>query len=739
KEDSHIGKEDEVSDGSKGAALCSRRQGAKRKFSQSDGAPLGSESDEDSVRTSSSQRSHELKISSTEKERDPRRSSASLRGDDGGKSSSRSRSDRDEKYSSYSKSERDSRYASSRSRSDRERRRSRSHSRSRSDRGSRTSSSYSRSERSHYYESDRRYHRSSPYRERSRYSRSYADSRARESSDSEDEYRRTHSRSSDSRRTSSHSSSSYRDSRSSYSKSDRDSKAESSHADAERRGRAPSKADRDSKRTSESEVTKRCSPLDELGYRKGTSHSKPDSNVNSSRYKSTPSKTPTPKPDKFKSSFCCTESMEEIKQQSNSLDLEASCLKSNEIRVSIAKKLEREKTLSPLNQFNDSPAFKKAEEWKAGWASSKSEELAGNECHDSVKEQEALLKIKPDQLGTCFPVESSVNGSPEGSADALAASGACRAEDVAVSSEHSLCQSEASPAVKTSPSYPLPSNGFEGAQEQEPDESRVQSSECNSLFSQAEAPDPPQQGEATPLPVVNVDEAKTLLQKPDEQAPPCDKTKEPFLCYVSDDATPGLYPSEVEIEAEPADFRATSEVYLDVQVEPQTVTCGDESMEEHHPKPACDRDYGLPPCDHEHAHHKTSLAAESSPPRRTGPSGSDRTIPCHRKASLPNGTCHRRMDTRRLRRCSSRRLGTPVLGRQPPSHRSKTSTRTPRKCRGSTAAESAWQKAPCPPRGSGRMIRGVGAYRPRGTKETSLWWLRLLRAPRSPRATSSSP
>ncbi|XP_074899628.1 histone-lysine N-methyltransferase SETD2 isoform X2 [Buteo buteo] len=608
KEDSHIGKEDEVSDGSKGAPLCSRRQGSKRKFSQSDGTLLGSESDEDSVRTSSSQRSHELKISSTEKERDPRRSSASLRGDDLGKSSSRSKSDRDEKYSSYSKSERDSRYASSRSRSDRERRRSRSHSRSRSDRGSRTSSSYSRSERSHYYESDRRYHRSSPYRERSRYSRSYADNRARESSDSEDEYRRTHSRSSDSRRTSSHSSSSYRDSRTSYSKSDRDSKVESSHADVERRGRSSSKADRDSKRTSESEVTKRCSPLDELGYRKGTSHSKPDSNVNSSRYKSTPSKTPAPKPDKFKSSFCCTESIEEIKQQSNSLDLETSCLKSNEIRVSIVKKFEREKTLSPLNQLNDSPAFKKADESKVGFPNPKSEELTGHECHDSVKEQETLLKIKHDQLRTCFPMELSVNGSPEGRADGLATSSASKTEDVAMSSDNSLCRSEALPVVKMSPSYPLPSNGFEStyaSQEQEPDDSRVQSSECNSLFRQAEAPVPQEQGEAIPLPVMNVDHTKTILKKLDDQVTPCDKTKEPVFCYISDDATPTLYHSEVEIEAEPADLKVTSETFLDVQVEPQTVTCDYESTEDHHLKSACDDEHG-------HPSHKISLAVESS-------------------------------------------------------------------------------------------------------------------------------
>ncbi|NXK69475.1 SETD2 methyltransferase, partial [Sylvietta virens] len=611
KEDSHIGKEDEVSDGSKGAPVCSRRPGAKRKFSQSDGALQGSESDEDSVRTSSSQRSHEQKISSTEKEKDSRRSSASLRSDDLGKSSSRSRSDRDEKYLSYSKSERDSRYSSSRSRSDRERRRSRSHSRSRSDRSSRTSSSYSRSERSHYYDSDRRYHRSSPYRERSRYSRSYADSRARESSDSEDDYRRTHSRSSDSRRTSSHSSSSYRDSRSSYSKSDRDSKVESSHADVDRRGRSSSKADRDSKRTSESEVSKRCSPLDELGYRKGSSHSKPDSNVNSSRYKSTPSKAPAPKPDKFKSSFCCTESIEEIKSKSNSLDLETSCVKNNEIRVSSVKKLEREKTLSPLNQFNDSLALLKADESKAGLANSKSEELAANKGQDSVKEQEMFLKAEHDPLRTCFPTESSVNGSPEGRDEGLATSSASKGEDVSASSDHGPGRSEALPAIKTSPSYLLPSNGFESmdvSQEQELDDSQVQSSECNSLFQEAEAPEPQQPEEAAPLPVVNVDPTETVLKKLDEEVTPCDKTKEPVFCYISDDATPGLYHSEVEIEAEPAepaDLKVTSETFLDVQVEPQTVTCGYESTEDSHSRSAGEDEHG-------HPSHKISLAVESS-------------------------------------------------------------------------------------------------------------------------------
>ncbi|NWH57045.1 SETD2 methyltransferase, partial [Geococcyx californianus] len=603
KEDSHIGKDDEVSDGSKGAPVCSRRQGSKRKFSQSDGTQLGSESDEDSVRTSSSQRSHELKITSTEKERESRRSSTSLRGDDVGKSSSRSKSDREEKYSSYSKTERDSRYSSSRSRSERERRRSRSHSRSRSDRSSRTSSSYSRSERSHYYESERRYHRSSPYRERSRYSRSYADSRARESSDSDDEYRRTHSRSSDSRRTSSHSS--YRDSRTSYSKSDRDSKVESSHADSERRGRSSSKADRDSKRTSESEVTKRCSPLDELGHRKGTSHSKPDSNVNSSRYKSTPSKTPTPKPDKFKSSFCCAESNEEIKTQSNSLDIEtSSCLKSNEIKLSIARRFERETTLSPFNQLNDSPTVKKAEELKVDFANSKSEELAANECHDSVKEQEASLKTKHDALSTWFPIELGVNGSPEDRADGLAMSSASKTEDVTASSDSNLCPSEALPVVKMSPSHPLSSNGCESVfvyPEQEPDDSQVHSSDCNTHFRPMEA----SQGETTPLPIGNVDLTKPGLQELEDHVTLGDKTKEPAFCYISEDASPALDHSEVEIEAEPADLKVTSEIFLDTQVEPQIVTCGYESTEDQPVKSTCDDEHG-------HPSHKINLAVESS-------------------------------------------------------------------------------------------------------------------------------
>uniref|UniRef100_A0A7M4E3V6 Histone-lysine N-methyltransferase SETD2 n=1 Tax=Crocodylus porosus TaxID=8502 RepID=A0A7M4E3V6_CROPO len=607
KEDSHIGKEEDVSDGSKGISLCAKKQGSKRKFSQSDGPVLGSESDEDSVRTSSSQRSHELKVSSTEKEKDPRKCSTSFRSEDLGKCSSRSKPDREEKYSSYSKSERDSRYTSSRSRSDRDRRRSRSHSRSRSDRGSRTSSSYSRSERSYYYESDRRYHRSSPYRERTRYSRSYMDNRMRESSDSEEEYRRTHSRSGDSRRTSSHSSS-YRESRtSSYSKSDRDSKIESSYAEMERRGKSSSKSDRDLKRSLESEAAKRCSPLDELGYRRGTSHSKPDSNVNSSRYKSTPSKMSAPKSDKFKSSFCCTELVEEIRQHSNSLDLDASCLKSNELRMSISKKCEREKTVSPLKQLNDSPTFKKLDELKVSSPRSKSDELTGNECHDSISEQETLIKVKHDQLRTYCPIELNLNGSPEGRSDDLPTFGACKAEDVAISSDDSQCRSEVSP-LKSNRSHVLASNGFESvymsSKVQDLDNSHVQSNECNSSFKETEAP-VPVQDEVVSSPALGVGHSKMLLKNWDDQAAPCNKTKDPVSCYVSDDTNPSLHHSEIEME--PTDIKVTQETFMDIHVEPQTVTCEYENAEDRNSSSSLEDE----PCS-VNPSHKLSLIVDSS-------------------------------------------------------------------------------------------------------------------------------
>uniref|UniRef100_A0A8D2L5A9 Histone-lysine N-methyltransferase SETD2 n=2 Tax=Varanus komodoensis TaxID=61221 RepID=A0A8D2L5A9_VARKO len=565
---SHIGKEEEVSDGSKGASLSSKKQGSKRKFSLSDGTLPGSESDEDSVRTSSSQRSHEIKTSaSSEKEKESRKSSASLRIEEQTKSS-RSRTDRDEKYSSYSRSERDSRYSSSRSRSDRERRRSRSHSRSRSERGSRTSSSYSRSERSHYYDSDRRYHRSSPYREKTRYSRSYMDSRARESSDSEEEYRRTYSRSTDSRRMSSHSSS-YRDSRtsSSYSKSERESKTESSHIESERKGK-PTKSDREAKRTSESDVSKRCSPASER-HRRGASHSKADNSVNSSRHKSSSSKISVSKSDKFKSSFCCTES-EEIREQSNCIDLEASCVQTCETETALARRPEAERTVSPLSQLSDSPTFRKLDGSKEGSPISKSNEFAGVDSHDSIKEVESLVKLKHDQLRACSPIELNINGSPESRPSDTTLFCTSKVEEIAVSDDN-LAGSEPPFQIKSPSLNKLPSNGFQTvylSKGHELSDSTVLSNESIHLLKEKTDVSLSSEYECVPSCIVNKNHSKTLTNKVDDLTDPCNRTKDAIPCYVSDDATLSLYYSEVEIEAEPSDTKATHSS-MDIHVEPQ--------------------------------------------------------------------------------------------------------------------------------------------------------------------------
>ncbi|XP_073533198.1 histone-lysine N-methyltransferase SETD2 [Phyllobates terribilis] len=276
KEYSHIGKEEKTSASVQSIKSNPSPEKPRSKSSHSETMVAGSESDEDSVQTSSSHRSHELKHTSS-RERDSKRCSMSLRSEDIGKyTSSRSRSGKDQKHSGYSRSDKDSKYSSSYShcRSDRERRRSKSHSRSRSrsrsDRGPRSSTSYSRSERSHHYESERRYHRSSPYR--TRYSRSYADSRARDSSDSEDDYRRSYSRPSDSRHPPS-SSHSYRETRmtsSSHSKYDRDSKFDSSHHSDRRGSTTSSRTGKDGKSPAR-ESSRRGSPK-EMDIKHGSSH-----------------------------------------------------------------------------------------------------------------------------------------------------------------------------------------------------------------------------------------------------------------------------------------------------------------------------------------------------------------------------------------------------------------------------------------------------------------------------------
>ncbi|XP_075684406.1 histone-lysine N-methyltransferase SETD2 [Rhinoderma darwinii] len=130
KEYSHIGKEEKISASVQSVKSNPSPEKPKSRSSHSETMVVGSESDGESVRTSSSHRSHELKRTSS-RERDLKRSSMSLKCEDSGKySSSRSKSRKDQEHSSYSRSERESKYSSyAHSRSDRERRRSRSHSR----------------------------------------------------------------------------------------------------------------------------------------------------------------------------------------------------------------------------------------------------------------------------------------------------------------------------------------------------------------------------------------------------------------------------------------------------------------------------------------------------------------------------------------------------------------------------------------------------------------------------------
>uniref|UniRef100_U3AW85 Histone-lysine N-methyltransferase SETD2 n=1 Tax=Callithrix jacchus TaxID=9483 RepID=U3AW85_CALJA len=564
KEDSHIGKDEEIPDSSK-ISLCCKKTGSKKKYSQSEGTFLGSESDEDSVRTSSSQRSHDLKFSANiEKERDFKKSSAPLKSEDLGKSS-RSKTERDDKYFSYSKLERDTRYVSSRCRSERERRRSRS--RSRSDRGSRTNLSYSRSERSHYYDSDRRYHRSSPYRERTRYSRPYTDNRARESSDSEEDYKKTYSR-----RTSSHSSS-YRDLRtSSYSKSDRDCKTETSYLEMERRGKYSSKLERESKRTSENEAMKRCcSSPNELGFRRGLSYSKHDSSA--SRYKSTLSK-PISKSDKFKNSFCCTELNEEIKQ-SHSFSLQTPCSKGNELRM-INKNPEREKpgTPSPSNQLNDSPAFKKLDELPIF----KSEFIA-HDSHDSIKELDSLSKVKNDQLRSFCPIELNINGSPGTESD-LATFCTSKADAVLMTSDDSVTGSEVSPLVKA---CVLSSNGFQNisrCKENDLDDTCMLHNKSESPFRETEPLVSPHQNKLMSLPVMTIDYSKTVVKEPVDMRVSCCKTKDSDIYCTSNDSNPSLCNSEAE-NIEPSVMKISSNSFMNVHLESKTVISDHRNLTDH--------------------------------------------------------------------------------------------------------------------------------------------------------------
>uniref|UniRef100_A0A8C3X7W7 Histone-lysine N-methyltransferase SETD2 n=1 Tax=Catagonus wagneri TaxID=51154 RepID=A0A8C3X7W7_9CETA len=568
KEDSHIGKEEEIPDSSK-SSLGSKKTGFKKKSSQSEGTFLGSESDEDSIRTSSSQRSHDLKYSANiEKERDSKRNLAPLKSEDLGKSS-RSKTERDDKYFSYSKLERDTRYISSRCRSERERRRSRS--RSRSDRGSRSSLSYSRSERSHYYDSDRRYHRSSPYRERARYSRPYTDNRARESSDSEDEYKKTYSR-----RTSSHSSS-YRDLRtsSSYSKSDRDCKTESSYVEIEKRGKYSSKLERESKRTSENESVKRCcSPPNELGFRRGSSYSKHDTSA--SRYKSAPSR-PIPKTDKFKNSFCCTELNEEIKQ-SHSFSLQTPCSKGSELRVSKIPEKEKTGSPSPSNRLNDSPTFKKLDESPIFKS-----EFIGHDSHDSIKELDSLCKVKNDQLKSYCSTELNVNGSPGAESD-LATFCTSKTDTILMSSDSSVTGSEVSPLVKA---CMISSNGFQNINKcKEKDNTCMQHTKSGSPFRETEPLVLPHQDKLMSLPVMTIDYSNTVVKEPVDMRVSCCKTKDSDIYCISNDSRPSLCHSEAE-NTEPLFAKISSNSFMDMHLKSKTVICDSRNLTDQHSKFAC--------------------------------------------------------------------------------------------------------------------------------------------------------
>uniref|UniRef100_A0A8C2HJG7 [histone H3]-lysine(36) N-trimethyltransferase n=1 Tax=Cyprinus carpio TaxID=7962 RepID=A0A8C2HJG7_CYPCA len=282
---SHIGK------GDKDTSVISEHEENRKSQSRSDTTLPGSESDGDSIRTSSSQKSsdHRNKIKSECPSNEAKRSSNSKT-----EEAEKSRHDRkeDEKVSSRSKSERDSRHTSSRSsRSDRDRRRTKSRSRSRS-RGCRNSS-YSRSERSrserqsrsdrsHYHDSERRFHRSSPHRER-RGSRSRTDGRSRDSSDSEDDHRRTRTRGSDSSRSSTYSSSQKDSKSATHSRSHRDSKPTDCSRSSESDKRTQhSKSERSHLKAGDSESNRKSSPEAEAVHRKSSSHSKSEINAKTS-------------------------------------------------------------------------------------------------------------------------------------------------------------------------------------------------------------------------------------------------------------------------------------------------------------------------------------------------------------------------------------------------------------------------------------------------------------------------
>uniref|UniRef100_H3AEJ3 [histone H3]-lysine(36) N-trimethyltransferase n=1 Tax=Latimeria chalumnae TaxID=7897 RepID=H3AEJ3_LATCH len=569
--DSHIGTKEENWDNSKNVSFSPENTRSKNKPPQQEGGVPGSESDADSVRTSSSHRSHEIKNStSTEKDKESRKNSTVSKTDDSRKSSSlfsRSRTDRDEKHSSYSKSERDSRYGSSRSRSERERRRSRSRSRSqsrsRSDK-SRASSSYSRSERSHYYESDRRYRRSSPHRDRSsRSSRSYR-SRTKDSSDSEDEYRRLDSRSSDARRTSH--STSHRESRtSSYSRSDRDSKTESVHADSDKRTKSYSKSERESKRTSESDVRKRSSPYNDTKCREATSTTKSESNSISSQSKSRVSRTSSQILDlKRKNVSSSSESEDEIKQHPKSVDLEKSYIssKSNELQTATPKKSDMEicNSASPKKSDIEVCITPCLESNELNFSDPQKTVFQGTRI--SFKLSTPVRNLKKDSINrSCSPNKS----------DEMECKPCTRSDEFIWPSNSKYEIAEASPVMSTNLQMPsLPKSEFPNPRRPEDDKT-----ETSQVESKACLPSRPTEMEFSPL---FEDSEKLTSNKLDELiSSPTEARDDSKNSSVSDIMRSPSYHSDSEMDIEDTDEETRNETLVDFPKDSQTANLNEDS------------------------------------------------------------------------------------------------------------------------------------------------------------------
>nr|XP_058913501.1 histone-lysine N-methyltransferase SETD2-like [Kogia breviceps] len=345
----------------------------------------------------------------------------------------------------------------------------------------------------------------------------------------------------------------------------------------EKRRKYSSKLERESKRTSENEAMKRrCSPTNELGFRRGSSYSK--HGKSGSRYKSAPSK-PVSKSDKFKNSFCCTELNEEI-QQPHSFSLQDPCSKGSGLRM-ISKAPERQiGSPSPSNRLNDSLTFKKLDESPVVRS-----EFIGHESHDSIKELDSLCKVKNDQLRSYCPTEFNINGSPGAESD-LATFCTSKRDTVLMSSDDSVTGSEVSPLVKT---CMLSSNGFQNmnrCKEKDLDDTHMKHSKSESPFRETEPPVSPHQDKLLSLPVMTIDYAKTIVKEPVDVRVSCCKTKDSDIYCTSNDNCPSLSHSGAE-NTEPLVTKISSNSFMNVHLKSKTVICDNGSLTDQHSKFAC--------------------------------------------------------------------------------------------------------------------------------------------------------